>query len=95
MSGHDHIYERFAPQDPDAKADGRGIRQFIAGTGGEPLYEIGTIKPNSEARNATAHGVLKFTLHAASYDWEFIPIAGQSFRDRGSAPCHGVTSRAR
>ncbi len=92
VSGHDHIYERFAPQDANAKADARGIRQFIAGTGGELLYEIGTVKPNSEVRNDTTHGVLKFTLRASGYDWEFIPIAGQSFRDRGSANCHGANT---
>ncbi len=90
VSGHDHIYERFAPQNPDAKADARGIRQFIAGTGGAPLYEIGAIQPNSEVRNNATHGIIKFTLHSTSYEWEFLPIAGQSFRDRGSAECHGA-----
>lgn len=90
VSGHDHIYERFGPQDADGKADGRGVRQFIAGTGGAALYEIGVVKPNSQVRNSATHGVIKFTLHATSYDWEFIPIAGQSFRDRGSASCHGT-----
>jgi hypothetical protein len=95
VSGHDHIYERFAPQDANAKADARGVRQFIAGTGGAPLYELGVIQPNSEARNNAAHGVIKFTLHATSYDWEFIPIAGQSFSDRGSANCHQGVSRSK
>jgi hypothetical protein len=88
VSGHDHIYERFAPQDANAKADARGVRQFIAGTGGALLYEIGAIQPNSEVRNNVTHGVLKFTLHANSYDWQFEPIAGQNFSDRGSADCH-------
>ena len=87
VSGHDHIYERFAPQDPNGKADPRGVRQFIAGTGGGRLYQIGNVKANSEARNIQAHGVLKFTLNAATYDWEFMPIAGQNYRDRGSASC--------
>jgi hypothetical protein len=87
ITGHDHIYERFAPQDPNGKADSQGIRQFIAGTGGTPLYQIGTIKPKSEVRNGTTHGVLKFALHPTSYDWEFIPIAGHKFNERGSAQC--------
>ena len=87
ISAHDHIYERFAPQNPDGKADPLGIRQFIVGTGGADLYEIGTIKPNSEVRDTSAHGVLKLTLHPTSYQWEFIPIAGRKFRDGGSAPC--------
>jgi len=93
VSGHDHIYERFARLDASGKADPRGIRHFIVGTGGAALYEIGVVKPHSEVRNVTSHGVVKFTLQATSYDWEFVPIAGQSFRDRGSAPCHGGVSR--
>jgi hypothetical protein len=87
ITAHDHIYERFAPQNPDGAADPKGIRQFIAGTGGAPLYRIGTIKPNSEVRNTASHGVLKFTLNPASYEWEFIAIAGQTFHDRGTARC--------
>ena len=89
VSGHDHIYERFAPQNPEGKADAKGVRQFIAGTGGAPLYKIGSVKPNSEVRNTTSHGVLKFTLDSSKYEWEFIPVAGQTFRDRGSADCVG------
>jgi 3',5'-cyclic AMP phosphodiesterase CpdA len=95
ISGHDHIYERFAPQDPNAKSDPRGVRQFIAGTGGASLYKIGIIKPNSEVRNTASHGVLKFTLYSTGYDWEFIPIAGQNFRDRGSAPCSASDWRSK
>ena len=88
LNGHDHNYERFAPQDPDGVADPeRGIRQFIVGTGGKGLYSFGTIQPNSEIRGDNSHGVLKLTLHPTSYDWEFIPIAGLPFTDSGSAPC--------
>lgn len=95
ISAHDHIYERFAPQDPSGKADPRGVRQFIVGTGGARLYSIGKIRPNSEARNSTAHGVLKLTLHPSRYDWEFVPVAGQSFRDRGTASCATVSEATR
>ena len=39
VSGHDHMYERFAPQDPDGNADpASGIRQFTVGTGGAEFY---------------------------------------------------------
>ena len=35
LSGHDHHYERFAPQAPDGSSDPqRGIREFVVGTGG-------------------------------------------------------------
>ncbi len=95
ISGHEHNYERFAPQNPEGKADAKGVRQFIAGTGGAPLYRIGAVKPNSEVRNGSSHGVLMFTLQASNYDWEFRPVAGQSFRDRGSAGCVGSNSSAK
>ena len=76
LNGHDHIYERFAPQDPFGNADpGRGIREFVVGTGGEVLYSIGSPDPNSEDRNNSAHAVMKLTLHPTSSDWEVIPIA--------------------
>ncbi|MEZ4736130.1 MAG: DNRLRE domain-containing protein [Caldilineaceae bacterium] len=88
LSGHRHMYERFVQQNPDGVAEsGRGIRQFVVGTGGASLTSLDGVAPNSEVRNNTAHGVLKLTLHPTSYDWEFIPIAGQSFTDAGSTPC--------
>ena len=87
IAGHDHIYEKFAPQNAEGRADPRGIRQFVVGTGGEKLYGIGPARPNSEARNAVDHGVLKLTLHPQGYDWEFVPVAGGKFRDSGSDKC--------
>jgi len=88
LNGHEHNYERFGPQDPDGLADpGRGIREFVVGTGGGGLYAFGSPEPNSEARNSDTYGVLELTLHPTSYDWEFIPIAGGTFTDSGSAAC--------
>lgn len=89
VSGHDHDYERFAPQDPSGKADSaRGIREFVVGTGGKSHYGIGSPIANSEVNNGGTFGVIKLTLHAAGYDWEFVPVAGQSFTDSGSTSCH-------
>jgi hypothetical protein len=93
IAGHDHVYERFAPQDAEGRADSQGIRQFIAGTGGAKLYEFGPLRANSEARNGADHGVLKLTLHSRRYDWEFVPIAGGKFRDSGSAKCSAKPAR--
>jgi len=88
VNGHDHDYERFAPQDSEGKADPQhGIREFVVGTGGAHLRGFETIRANSEARDAMTWGVLKLTLHATSYDWEFVPVAGSTFRDAGSAAC--------
>jgi acid phosphatase type 7 len=89
LSGHDHDYERFAPQDPyGAFSSARGIREFVVGTGGTYLRPFGTIKANSQVRNATTHGVLKLTLNSGGYEWKFVPVAGKSFTDSGSASCH-------
>ncbi|HJW91861.1 MAG TPA: metallophosphoesterase [Anaerolineales bacterium] len=88
LNGHDHTYERFAPQNPSGQADPNlGIREFVVGTGGASLYSFLAIQPNSQVRNNTTWGVLKLTLHATSYDWGFVPIAGQTFTDAGSANC--------
>ena len=90
LVGHQHIYERFAPMDPSQVADPAGIREFIVGTGGKSHSSLAsTPPPNAEARNNTAYGVLRLTLHAGGYDWQFIPEAGKTFTDSGSATCHG------
>ena len=90
LNGHDHNYERFAPQSPSGAADdGRGIRQFVVGTGGGELRPLRTtIEANSEVRNANTFGVLKLTLHPNSYEWKFVPVAGESFTDSGTSECH-------
>ena len=63
------------------------MAMFVVGTGGAGLYFFSTIRPNSEVRNNTSWGVLKLTLHPTSYDWEFIPVAGRTFRDSGTDNC--------
>ncbi len=89
LSGDDHDYERFAPQNPQGQLDtANGMRQFIVGTGGRSLYSFSTPLANSEVRNATTFGVLKLTLRATSYSWQFVPEAGKTFTDSGSANCH-------
>jgi hypothetical protein len=87
INGHDHHYERFAPQNPIGGADAKGIREFIAGTGGANLRPPTSTITNSVVMNGTTNGVLKLTLHATSYDWQFVPVAGSTFQDSGSAAC--------
>lgn len=89
LSSHEGNYERFAPQDAEGNADPRGFRQFIVGTGGHFLSGFGEIAPNSQIRNGETHGALKMTLHPESYEWEFLPVEGESFTDSGSAGCNG------
>ena len=89
LNGHDHDYERFAPQSPSADPEPtKGIREFVVGTGGGSLDGLGTRKANSEVFNDDTYGVLKLTLHPGSYDWEFVPEAGKSFTDSGTTNCH-------
>ena len=89
ISGHDHIYERFAPQAPDGTRDAtRGIREFIVGTGGADLTIVANVQPNSEVRISGTFGVLKLTLQSTSYSWRFIAARGATATDSGSANCH-------
>jgi acid phosphatase type 7 len=89
INGHDHDYERFAPQTPDGAADAvRGIREFVVGTGGKSHRPFTAPKPNSEIRDFTAFGVLKLTLRPNGYDWQFIPEEGKTFTDSGTGACH-------
>jgi Calcineurin-like phosphoesterase len=88
INGHDHTYERFAAQDPIGLSNAaRGIREFVVGTGGAPLYEFPLVRPNSEVRIA-AWGVAVFTLSEGGYQWEFVPADGIGPRDSGAGTCH-------
>ncbi len=88
VNGHDHDYERFAPQDSKGKADPkRGVREFVVGTGGGGIYQFRDIRPNSEVRSSQSYGVLKLTLGATNYTWEFVSGAGEPFQDSGTSSC--------
>jgi acid phosphatase type 7 len=89
LNGHEHVYERFAPQTPDGAADAvRGVRQFTVGTGGKSAGTLGTRRANSEVGDASTYGVLRLTLTDGGYDWQFVPIAGGAFTDAGTGSCH-------
>jgi len=94
LSGHDHDYERFAPQDADGHLDrARGMRQFVVGTGGAyPTPFLLTVR-NSEMRDNGRTGVLRLRLLDGRYEWEFLESArltqlGLPAPDRGSDVCH-------
>ena len=88
LVGHDHDYERFALKNPaGALEPSRGIRQFVVGTGGRSFHSWGTIQPGSEARQNDTFGVLQLRLRPTSYEWEFVPEAGRTYTDSGTAPC--------
>lgn len=80
IAGHDHLYERFAPQDAFGRRDAFGIQQFIVGTGGAALYDFGGSHPNSLFR-LKAYGVLKLTLRDIGYDSVFIEARTEAQHD--------------
>ena len=89
LNGHDHNYQRFAPQDPYGRADPEdGIREFVVGTGGRSNYQISQPISNTEVYNDDTYGVLELTLHPKRYEWEFVPVDGETFSDSGVARCH-------
>jgi hypothetical protein len=88
LSGHDHDYERFAPQDADGRLDtAHGIREFVVGTGGANPLPFVKLAANSELRHTGTFGVMKLDLRADGYAWTFIAAAGDSFTDSGQEAC--------
>jgi hypothetical protein len=88
LNGHAHVYERMAPQTPDGIAAADGIRQFVVGVGGRSFSQfVAPVKPLSVARQADTYGLLALTLGKKSYTWQFVPEAGKSYSDTGSAAC--------
>jgi hypothetical protein len=96
LNGHAHRYERYAPLTPRGKIDSNyGIRQFVAGTGGAPGGSEEQQAPGVEEVKTGTSGVLKLDLSVVGfYSWEFVPIAGQTYTDSGSGPCHGKPTGA-
>ena len=90
LVGHDHDYERFAPQTASGAPDPNGVREFVVGTGGKnhDRFKTAVPAPNSEIRNDDTFGLLKLTLHPDGYNWLFLPEAGKTFSDAGSGVCH-------
>jgi hypothetical protein len=89
LNAHEHNYQRFAPQDPEGRADREdGIRQFVVGTGGRSLNQISQPIANTEVYNDDAYGVLELSLHPKRYEWEFVAVEGETFSDSGVTRCH-------
>jgi len=87
LSGHDHVYERFAAQTANGAADPEGLVEITVGTGGAVHHEADRQAPNSEIAITDAYGVLVLTLHPDGWDWSFLETDGTE-GDAGSASCH-------
>ena len=88
VTGHDHNYQRWTPMNGAGSADTNGIRQFVVGTGGRSLTTPDRSNPLVEADDHSAFGVIKLSLFDGGYNWDFVPVAGESFTDSGSSSCH-------
>jgi len=89
LVGHDHAYERYAPQTASGTLDNsRGLVEFVVGTGGRSHYAVGTVKVNSLVRNTDTYGVLRLALSSNGWSFSFLHEAGKTFTDSGSGSCH-------
>jgi hypothetical protein len=89
LNGHQHFYERLAPQDPNGNLDrAHGLRTFVVGTGGKSLDQADFRDPNSQAFSADAYGILELRLRPNGYDWRFRGAGPVEFFDSGRSPCH-------
>jgi hypothetical protein len=89
LTSHAHNYQRWAPLNAARAIDReRGLRQFVVGTGGRFFHSVTPQAPEQEVVNADTFGVLRLTLKASGYDWQFVPVAGRTFTDSGSGSCH-------
>ena len=88
LNGHDHDYERFAPQDPNGNRDkDHGIVEIVVGTGGGEMRGIGPPVANSIVGQGRLLGVIQVTLHPDGWSWRFLSTDG-SFTDSGDDRCH-------
>jgi len=87
LAGHNHDYERFPALDASGMPNPSGVQEFVVGTGGKNHYPFNAPAIATEIRDDTAFGILKLTLHASSYDWQFLPAPGYTFTDAGSMAC--------
>jgi len=100
LNGHDHDYERFAPQTPGGvRNEERGIREFVVGTGGKNLRGFARStpfhrNPNSEALQAVTFGVLRLDLYPTGYHWKYVAEDAKAFSDEGWGSCHTAPKAA-
>lgn len=88
LNGHEHNYQRYAKQTPTGQKASNGIRQFVVGTGGRQLTDLGAPDPTLEVGNDTDFGVLKLTLESNSYSWRYVRVGGAVLDSGGPVACN-------
>jgi alkaline phosphatase len=86
LTGHDHSYERFAPQTADGTPSPDAPREFVVGTGGRSLYAFTRVAANSAVRVGSEFGFLRLTLDRGGYGWLFVTADGRVL-DTGTGTC--------
>ena len=87
LNGHNHVYNRFLPMDPQGNVDlKRGLREFVAGTGGAWLQSDFVDPPEREVEIST-WGLLRLELGEGYYRWSFYDTDLQLLDD-GEGWCH-------
>ncbi len=88
LNGHDHDYERFAPQDGNGGPDPDGVREIVVGTGGATTTAFDSTEPNSVVR-IVDRGILVMQLNENdTYSWQFVDDVTGVVDDSGSGSCH-------
>ncbi|MEV5857603.1 discoidin domain-containing protein [Streptomyces anulatus] len=89
LSGHDHHYERFAPQSPDGRADPNGIVEILGGMGGKDLYGQGdTVQKNSQKRIWDKFGVMQLDFTDTTFTSKFVGTDGTVLDTGPTYSCH-------
>jgi hypothetical protein len=88
LSGHDHLYQRFAPLDASGRMSSKGIREFVVGTGGGSHYSAERVSLGSRKIITNTWGVLRLVLRAGGYSWQFLSAPSGKVLDSGSSSCH-------
>ena len=87
LNGHNHVYERLAPQNIDKQADPNGVAVFQVGTGGIGHYSFTSTAPNSLVRSTTAFGALKLALSPTGWASQYINAPGSNLTDTATGSC--------
>jgi hypothetical protein len=90
LHGNAHHYERWEPMDAVGDAAEDGITQFVVGTGGKSLNEVG---PEPRPENLAVaqddeFGVLVLELRAGSLTYRWRGAEPGGFHDEGTIECH-------
>lgn len=88
LNGHDHHYERFAPQNPDGERDDNGLVELLGGMGGANPYSIEEVQPHSEKRLTDTFGVVKLNFTDTGFSWDLVGTDGSTKDSSPSYECH-------